>query len=203
MDPERHEPDDPLDLLIGRAVGLEADGDDWRDLERAAARDPDLWRRLALSLKGEGMLVRAVDRAVEPVARVASPLPLPRAAPRAARPRLAMIASAASGWLAAAVLAVCWMAGAHHGSDRPEPGAMPSSPVVDLRGDDPIVVGELPMVMVDSRPAAGGRGFDVLCVKRTLQRVRVDSVSGIGADENGNPRAIPIDPTQLMNLEEL
>jgi len=49
------------------------------------------------------------------------------------------------------------------------------------------VVGELPQVTLKVSPADGGQGYDVLFVRRLLERTTVEDVYRLGLDEHGHP----------------
>jgi len=57
------------------------------------------------------------------------------------------------------------------------------------------VVGELPQrYVLETRPAADGKGYEVLYVRQVLERTRVDDMYKVGADETGRPVLVPCSP---------
>jgi hypothetical protein len=109
--------------------------------------------------------------------------------------------------------------GAHGAEQSPglafDPSAVPAGPrprhPAGSFGDGPgsaslasdQVVGELPMQVVETRPAADGQGYEVLYVKRLLQRTRVGSVYSLGLDEQGQPAPVAVDPSLFASADSL
>ncbi|MHC5209089.1 MAG: hypothetical protein ACYTG2_00040 [Planctomycetota bacterium] len=79
------------------------------------------------------------------------------------------------------------------------PDAAPTG--VSLASDQ--VMSELPMHVVETRPAADGQGYEVYYVRRQLQRARVGSVYSLGLDEQGQPAPVPVDPALYASADSL
>jgi len=195
MDPEPKQED----LLIHRAASLEAGPDDWRHLDRLAAADRQVWHRLALTMRDESRLAHAVSH------RLGAPLaPAGGISLAAHTKRSRVLPAAMAGWAAAALIAVSWCLSWWLFGASPAPADETRSPAaVAPDASFATIASELPTVMVDTRPVTNGDGFEVLCLRRTLERVHVDTLSGVGRDELGNPTTVPIDPAFVSNFEEL
>lgn len=169
------------ELLIHRALEHQALDQDWSELSALARTDPSVWNRLADGLKDEGALRRRLERELSSVDRVELPAVRPALAGR--RSRLVLV----SGWAATFLLGALWL-GTGSGS-KPEP----APPATELVGHSPAgqgasnVVTELPTVMIDTVPTEDGNGYDVLFLRRTIERIRVNSIFQIAQDEYGLP----------------
>ncbi len=199
----------PEEVLIHRAIELTASAADWADLDAAALRDPAVLQRLASALQDEGDLRRGVEERLAAAERVALPQAKARRLPRA---------PAWLGWAAAAALALIWSASgfldepAKHasplrdaGSPAPERGpALAGDGVLsldDLRLVSNDTLGELPSMMLETRPAADGRGYEVIRLRRTLERLHVDQIFRVAEDEHGN--AVPAQWTPPVLSERM
>ncbi len=141
--------------------------------------------------KTDELLARALKREVAVADRVELPV---RSTPRLV-PLLQW-----SGWLAAGLLAtVMWTDRAKSGEASSTPPASVASegdartPDTELvsTGAPSFAVGELPAMMIESRPAPGG-GYDVLLMRRTLERAHVSELVQLAEDEHGNATDLPI-----------
>ena len=56
------------------------------------------------------------------------------------------------------------------------------------------VLGELPTVMVESRPSDDGDSFEITVMRRIIEVKRVDSAFTVGVDESGQVRLVPTRP---------
>lgn len=204
------------DLLISKVVDHTAAPADWAALERAAAADPSLWRDLACAQREHALLAREVAARLARAESVALPAPAPLA-PR--EPRIAVRPPTRrnpwTGWLAAACLALA----AAMGWLRPAMNTLPDTPGAGVRTagwavnnpDEAVeayltlgreqdrVLGELPQrVLIESRPLDGGNRFEVVYIRRFLERAKVDDlVRFTGAeDEAGRPVAVPVKAAQ-------
>ncbi len=199
------------DILIGRVTDGEATPADWQELEALAAADAGVWTRLAAAQRSHADLSRAVDDELTVAELVHVPA---HEAVRAGMTTVAIRWRAYSGWAAAAVVALAW-AGAN-GLGLRTPGLNPGATTAGVLSPDElfsryvdqgkaqgVVLGELPMVMVESSPAggAGHAGADgrveVVFVRRVLERAYVNNLYRVGRDEHGEPTPVP------MNLSTL
>lgn len=207
------------DLLISRIVDGAATRADWSAFEEAAAADPVLWRDLACAQREHALLRLEVGAHVERADAVRLPEPAAGGSARTAVSRAPLRERAShnpwTGWLVAAVLALA----AAMGWLRPEMVNQPHPSVrtagwtvenpeeameayLTLGRQQDRVLGEIPeRVLLESRPLDGGNRFEVLYVRRFIERAQVDDIMRFtGArDEAGRPVAVPIkvdQPTQ-------
>ncbi|MGD9693726.1 MAG: hypothetical protein AB7G17_06265 [Phycisphaerales bacterium] len=196
------------DILIGRVVDGEATGADWGELERLAAADDGVWARLAKAQRSQASLARAVDDEVV----VAELVDLP--AGEVVRgghgwSEVSVRWRAYSGWAVAAAMALAWVGAARYGvwdglgnstrglrqpAQIAGPGALGMDDLmqryVEQGSAQGRVIAELPMVMVETGPAQGGDGVDVVYVRQLLERVRVRDVYELGMTEHGEPAPV-------------
>ncbi len=177
------------DELFDRALSEGATPDEWGELEALAGRDPALWQRLARSLRDN----RALTTAAEEAGALAAAVELPAGSARRPAPRPVWLER--MGWMAAliavAIGAALWSGDA--------PAIEPQEPLVaeaPPAGTEPdtrlaMVVDELPKVVVGSRALARGGPYEVLYMRRVLERAVVDRLYERGVDEYGRPAAVP------------
>lgn len=195
-------------LLIHRAIERLATEDDWRELDVAAAADPDLWRRLGEQLRDECLLasegrasVAVADRVELPVARTTPIRPL-----RALR-------SAFTGWLVAAAALALWIGTrVERDTTAPvRPVVLPAAvPLAGFAAGDPSLLrvssdgntsaSEMPRVLVNA--TRSGDGYELLYLRRSFERVRVPMLYDTAHDENGNAAAVPVSLTDRSAWEE-
>lgn len=207
------------DILIGRVTDGEATPGDWRELETMAGADSGVWSRLANAQRAHADLARAVDDELTVAELVASPA---HEATRGGMTPVAMRWRAYTGWAAAAALSLAW-AGANGLNVRAAgPGGANSAGVVPLSTDElfsqyvnkgkqqGVVLDELPMVLVESRPATATGGVadpagrvEVVFVRRTLERAVVNDLYRVGRDEHGEPTPVPVNVSVLRGGREL
>ncbi|HLU38783.1 MAG TPA: hypothetical protein VK081_05320 [Planctomycetota bacterium] len=169
-------PEDPEAVALARVVAREDDASDWDLLHAIAARDDGVWRRLALALHDDARLraaLRPVLAAADEVALPAAPARLP-----SRKARLAAAGAVAAAALACAALCLL-------------PERRAANPT------DPAEHHELPRIVLQARPAPGGRGTEVVWLRRTLERAVVDRVFELGTDEYGEPRPRPVDAARF------
>lgn len=173
MTPESNE-----DVLVNRLVERTASADDLRDLAALAVADDAAWDRAALALRAEAALGRAVESRLAIADRVER---------RPASRRRALAFANLSGWAAAAaILAATALA--------PENAAPPASAPVE----------ELPRVILDAKPApGGGGGYEILFVRRLVERATVPTLFELGTDEHGAPAAAPASAARFRAPESL
>jgi len=169
--------------LLDRLATRSATSDDFRDLAAMAALDDGAWDRAAEALGAEAALERAVG---ERVAALADRVELPRRRGR-------LVAAAAAGWLAAAAAGVLAWAG------RASPDVAPPA-----ASAPPAVSGvELPRLLLEAIPLAGGTGIELVTLRRIVERTTVPSLFEIGVDEHGSPAVAPAVASRLKAPESL
>lgn len=196
-----HTHDENEDLLIHRAVSLNAAPTDWDSLEAMSERDPEVWHRVAQALRDEGELTHAVETRTD-VADSTGPF-------RSRRRGIGF--GAASGWFAAAAIAACWFTTLMQAGPAVLPGAsrpgtvreadeMPGVPGLVSNGGASHGMGAatpvstLPDVLLGTQRAADGDGYEITVMKRSVEKVRVKDLFQLqrGQDELGNPATLPV-----------
>lgn len=191
------------DVLIGRITDAEAGPADWAELENIAASDPGVWQRLATSQRAHARLSRVVEDEIA----VAELVDLPSTRSRAVLSRLRQYA----GWAIAAVIALAWL-GAHNSRIPLRPNGAEtiragySTPTEALNqylktgAENGRVLGEMPAVLVEMRPAGSGERQEVIYIRQILERTEVEDAQmlNIQQDEHGRPvyvtRPAPSEP---------
>lgn len=192
------------DILISRVVDDEATGEDWAALKELAQRDPSVWRDLAEAQYTSIGLASAVQAAIEIADGADAPVH------EHVRARLTLRAGAAArwgGWLAAAAVTLAWLNAASPGRPGGSSADLARSVVpttvsdafkryLDIGKQSGQVVQEVPqLVLVDTKPAPGGGGYEVFYIRQVLERAVVERLYGLGQDEAGRPARIRlVDP---------
>jgi len=201
------------DILISRLLDGEARVEDWQEFSSLASMDPELWRELAESQRQQNLLTTAVADLTKRVDDVELPdlsddeVDAPYIHVGPLRPRVV----AWVGWAAAAALAIVLWSGQRPNANTGGPLTPNSNtgthvPVnsAGLGGYSPDellqayldkgkvegnVLGELPdKVLLETRPAAEGGGYEVLFIRTILERTNVPELYEFGAqDEAGRP----------------
>lgn len=199
--------EDPRDeILINRVVDGEATPADWAELDVVAQRDPSIWARLAEAQRAQASLQRAVEDAFT----VAELVDLPHPSERLEQAWNARV-RVWGGWLVAAVVAIAWVGNfaqirALQQSQRAGVGA--AGEVGQLAGVGGMtpeqlfdaymqsgkangrVVGEMPMVMLESVPTSDGRA-QITFVRPVVERAIVDQIYEMGQTDAGRPVPVP------------
>lgn len=199
--PPRHGEDPREEILINRVVDGEATPADWTELDVVAQRDPSIWARLAEAQRAQASLQRAVEDALTAAELVDLPFQSERLE-RAWDARIRIW----GGWLVAAVLLVAWAGNlaSVRALNRSSEAASGAPTLAGLSGlspdqilqaykqtgmEDGRVVGEMPMVMLETVPTADGRA-QITFVRPLVERVVVDQLYELGQDDAG--RAVPV-----------
>ena len=182
------------DVLISRIVDREDGPADWARFEELVRRDERATTGLIEALRDEATLRTAVGEVVAVADRVNI------------RPReFARVRGLThwGGWMAAAILALIWIATdprmKRGPEDAPREQAVRStepdaSQPVRLAGE---VVRELPNVMVESRAIPGSDQVEVVYLRRVLERAVVSDAYTVARDETGQPFKTRADLTRF------
>ncbi len=176
------------DRLLTRIVDRAATPREWDALEELAGREPAAWQRLHAALRDDLVLKSTCAPLLAAADRVDLPAGLP--VPRPARGGW----FTTLGWAAALFFAALWL------GDPPAPALTPPPRGIDAtaagygRGE---IVDELPPDVVEMRAVDNGQ-IEVVLIRRTLERTRVDSVFELAEDEMGQPRPQPISLRRLQ-----
>ncbi|MBX3387979.1 MAG: hypothetical protein KF691_00845 [Phycisphaeraceae bacterium] len=187
------------DILISRVVDGAASAGDWVELDMIGAGDPSLWRELAQAQRDKQLLDRAVGEAIS----VADVVELPAVEWQPKR----LSVPQWTGWAAAAVLALAMFVVPKWGTstggntaqffppaqgEEQTPDAALSSYLAKGK-DTGRVIRQLPdFVVLESAPAADGRGYDVVYLRQIVERARVESVNSYQVDEAGRRIPLPV-----------
>lgn len=184
------------DILISRVVDGVAGAGDWVELDMLGAGDPSLWRELAQAQRDKQLLDQAVGEAVS----VADVVELPKQAWGERRLRVPQW----TGWAAAAVLALAMFvvprtnqsgtstAGPTLTSEEQTPDAVLDSYLAKGK-DAGRVIRQLPeFVVLESAPAADGKGYEVVYLRQIVERARVESVNSYQVDDAGRKTPLPV-----------
>lgn len=191
------------DVLISQIVDGEGDGAAWKAFAELAGQDASIWRELALAQRGHAALSHAVSVEISGAASVE--LTDAAGASGGAGP-IPFSVSRWSGWVAAAAVGIAWV-GMQYSAIRDSRTAEMTShqagiaPVGAFQVDSPqdaisaykalghrsgTVLGELPdRVIIESRPLAGERGFEVVYLRQFMERARVSELYQVTRDDSG------------------
>ncbi|MFQ5654126.1 MAG: hypothetical protein ACE5GW_05275 [Planctomycetota bacterium] len=200
------------ELLLSRVVDGRAGRADWAELELVGRADPAVWRRLGQALRCEATLRGSLDDALGAAESVELPGRRAAVAPRSSRGLIGAL-----GWIAALLCLSLWGWSLHRApaaSRAPVP-LQPREPVTALSADAALenyltigreegrILGELPAVIVETRPAGDGDALQVFYLRRLIERATVDEIYELGADEAGIPTRIPVPLTRFISSEPL
>lgn len=199
------------DLLISRIVDGRASQDEWTILESSAARDPGVWRELAMAQRDQ----RALEMIVASAGDVAESVDLAvHRHPAGFRTEPSRIRRW-GGWMVAAALALAF-AGQFNTNQRLREllgGSQPEEAgIIRVRNTDQaldayrnkgkkegVVLGEMPdQVLLAAEPAPDGQGYNVTIVRQFVEKRRVNDMIGFNSrDELGRPVSTVQQPIQL------
>jgi hypothetical protein len=207
------------DVLLSRLLDGRGRAADWQRLREATAADAVVWDRLIGNAGDQDLLgdvvTAAGDRAVEmsllPAPGCVDALPVPLALADAPRPdgRRADrgVRSARLGWLVAACLALGMVSLSIKQRIGGENAAVPIAAGVNLdnwsakdfmnnykdrASKDGTLVTEMPQrVVLETRPCADGKGYEVLYIRQFIERTVVDDLYKLGVDDAGRPAMVP------------
>ena len=198
------------ELLISTFVQDEAGEQEWDRLIALAEDDPSLWREVAEAQRDQKMLTALMARA----AAVADTIEAPVEARAAAAPPYVEVRSdspmrrlgAWPGWAVAALVLLSWTISALQPPTAGPDGAQPA-PGVQLAGftaqeafqsyldkgrAEGTVLSEQPRrVLIQTRPAPSGQGFELIFVQQVMERTIVPNLYRYsGQDEYGRPTLV-------------
>jgi hypothetical protein len=183
------------DVLISRIVDREDGPADWTSFDELARMDARVTVGLVAAMRDDATLRAAMDGAVAVADRVGL-----------RSPPLVRMRSLVhwGGWMAAAVLALVWMATNPRLKRAPE--SAPPEPMVRSDASDTPhparsaseVVQELPNVMMESRPIPGSDEIEIVYLRRAIERAIVSDAYTVGRDETGHPFRVRADLTQFV-----
>jgi len=192
------------DILISRVVDGVAGAGDWVELDMLGAADSSLWRELAQAQRDKQLLDSAVGEAIS----IADVVALPKSEWSELGDRRLRVPQWA-GWAAAAVLAIAMFVMPRNGTQTSPngnaAGLFPPAQVEELTPDAALnsylakgkdegrVIRQLPdFVVLESAPAADGRGYDVVYLRQIVERARVESVNSYQVDDAGRKLPLPV-----------
>lgn len=188
------------DILISRVVDGVAGAGDWVELDMLGAADSSLWRELAQAQRDKQLLDSAVGEAIS----IADVVALPKSEWSELGDRRLRVPQWA-GWAAAAVLAIAMFVMPKAGTPNGNVAGFPPAQVEDQTPDAALnsylakgkdegrVIRQLPeFVVLESAPAADGRGYDVVYLRQIVERARVESVNSYQVDDAGRKLPLPV-----------
>jgi hypothetical protein len=200
--------DEHADELISQTIDAGAGDATWQEFTSRADAQPRLWQQLAESQRDELSLIRAMAEASVVADAVAAPAITLRAeaAHVAAHVDRSMRIRQWSGWAVAALVTIAlFLRTGLPLRNSPVPGTSMTSlgsPVqtaadafnsyIQKGQESGAVVGEVPAkVLVDTRPAPSGNGYELLYLRQVLERTVVPNLYEVnGQNELGQPTLV-------------
>lgn len=199
-------------LLISRAIDGDATAVEWDELTTLAEHDPQLWRRLGETLRDHTGFARGINAAVA-VADSIEPEVGVRPSRNAGPPPVTTVVGRIgswSGWALAAAVAIAWTIGMNPAPPkRPGDAAVSTAGLIDTAAasellaayldkgrQENLVIGEVPQrVLLETRPALTGGGYEVVYVRQIVERTTVPDLYEYSAeDELGRPMLVRYEP---------
>ena len=194
------------DILISKVIDGNATEVNWAELVALAENDTGVWRDLAESQHDQQVLSRTINAAVSVSERVRAPVNRfdpDELSGNGARGRK-LPASVWSGWAVAAVVGLAAFAnniGMNTHGPLNQANVFSSADAafqeyLRLGQKDGNVVGELPSrVLVSSKPAASGEGYEVVYLRQVLEvQIVPDLYEYAGQNEQGQPTLVQYQP---------
>ena len=197
-----------LENLISNVIDGDASSIQWNELNEFAENNPQVWRELANTLRDHQSFSRGVNATIA----AADNVPLPEnivepsydLAPEesALRPRRL---GQWGGWAVAAMIAIAWAGGFERSGSTGgglNTGISPNLTAAQYldkykeKGrEEGFLYDELPdKVILFSRPAESGKGYEILFVRQIIEKITVPGLYQFGSlDEIGNPTVVPAD----------
>ena len=201
-----------VDTLISQTIDGDITDPQWRQFVAIAEAEPKLWRRLAEAQRDQGALSRAMDGSIEVASAVIIPSPQQVwehkfQEERANSNPLRRLASW-GGWAVAALVAIVAAAQLNSMSSVQMPGgkagvgetitraattaAEALQDYLAMGAESGDVLGEVPTkVLVETRPAEGGHGYEVVFIRQIMERTIVPDLYQVtGENEAGQPALV-------------
>lgn len=175
-------PSDELeDILIQQIIGGNDPRTAMSEFERIGEGRPEVWEQLARSFHDQQFLKAAAAHGATAASRVdlelqKAPVPYTSGAGRSTLQHHR--ATTLSGWLAAAAVLIVAVI---HGA---APAASPQPPSHE-------VLGELPNILVETSNIGPGAGRDIIYIRRTVEKMRVNNLFEFQRDDAGAIHGIP------------
>ncbi|MEM7515820.1 MAG: hypothetical protein AAF368_02700, partial [Planctomycetota bacterium] len=221
MNPSQSNSRETLDLLLSRLLDRQAKAEDWQTFDAIEEDRPEVAAELVQLLRADSLLGLGLENELATLTASSCAPPAESHAPAATElaPREEHRAAAGwttwSGWLTAAALALALL-GTRLGN-RDSAGAVETAPTAQelagaaatdettatessdsgSSGSASRVIEELPLVVLETRPADDGEGYEVTVLRQVLESRRVEKMFGVARDEEGRPSPVPIDPAVI------
>ncbi len=216
--------DQQIDILLTRAVDGRASREDWTALEAFAAREPSVWRELALAQRDQALLTEAVERELAAAGRVDLPI-APAQAHDDSDARSVHVRGGRfaiwGGWAAAAAVALLYVNRVPTASQQPMDSTNPSMNQASLipglfdrelskRSSDEVrdmyvtranaegrLVSEVPaQILLEATPLPDGR-LQVRYIRQFVETATVPGLYRFSQDELGQPQPVRVRVQQL------
>jgi hypothetical protein len=196
--------DEYADDLISQTIDCESGAAQWNEFANRADAEPRLWRQLAESQRDELGLIRTMAGAAVVADAVAAPSIALHREPACVETSIRV--RQWSGWAVAALVAIAALIRGGLPTQAPPNSGMQQAnfglPIqsaadafnsyIEKGKETGAVVGEIPAkVLVETRPAASGKGYELLYLRQVLERTVVPDLYQVnGQDELGQPMLI-------------
>lgn len=171
---------DSIDLLISRIVDRADRDGDWDAFDQLQRTGTPVRAALLEALRADAGVRSMVEVAVAAAGRVEVD---------AGRRGWRLRQRAAAGWLLAALLAGAWFVDARSRTSTSNDVPAAKADLLDSR--------ELSRTVLQARPIDGSDRFEVLSVRRVLERRVVDRLYELAEDEHGRPVATTMQTAAL------
>lgn len=185
------------DQLLHRAIEGTAGPADWAEIELLGRRDPGVWKRLALGMRGE-LQLRQAGLFLEDSLPT---LPTSHRAP----PRRDSLLIGGLGWAAAFLIAITWW-GSRDLLDSSSPDENKSSLGASSAWTQYLAAGEdqvqeLEPLVLSAVPTAAGDAIELTFVRRAVERTVLREVHELRVDDAGTTSSERIPAAQLVSNE--
>jgi type II secretory pathway component PulL len=197
------------EILMSRVADGEATASDWELFKHLADQDPTLWREMAEFQHDHTELTAMVAQAIAIADEVEAPAHVRIEQSLSDRMRLIRTWG---GWAAAAAVAMAWMIGSPLSGHQmhaapvnqarlaPSPAQLFQSYLEQGKATGQ-VVGEMPdKVLLDSRPARDGNGYEIVYLRQIIECARVQDLYTVGTDESGKQVPVPVERVKSVPI---